>query len=237
MTAVDFEGMNSLPRSGWTEAQRGIYKDGLTAFTCGLRNAFAQRARVEGLPSTAHFKIGFALNPLPNCTRKNGCIGSVMPDCSLPNCPPFLRHRLMDPTDGYDYPGLAKCLDYTIMMDYDSAGLAPYGGEASSTSPIGMIAEGVREYAALGVSPSKLVTALPFFAVDYTCRADAPAASCPVQLRADGSRGMFRTISFGEAAWLLRHNSTTGRRSSSNTTGGSPYFVRAELQCQLILRS
>jgi hypothetical protein len=87
------------------------------------------------------FQISFDVNVLPN------------------------RNNL---TSRYDFRGLARCVDFLVPMVYDLA-FANSHPTACANSPLPAIAESVRQYGALGVAPSQLVMAFPWYGFDYAC--------------------------------------------------------------------
>ena len=95
-----------------------------------------------------------------------------------------------DTAKGYDFPALAKCLDYLVPMAYDMT-----GHKVEANSPLGAVEKSVQQYAALGVPASKLVLAFPWYGYDFPC---APA-------RQDSAEHFSRlnALLFTAMAWMF----------------------------------
>lgn len=77
-------------------------------------------------------------------------------------------------TGGYDYQALSQCLDYIVPMAYDMT-----GREVGANAPLPLILDGVqRQYHTLGVAPSKLIVALPWYAYSFICSTPNLGANC-----------------------------------------------------------
>lgn len=74
---------------------------------------------------------------------------------------------------GYDYPALSRCLSHIVPMAYDMTGRS-----VAPNAPLSAVVGGLQQYKALGIAPSKLVVALPWYAYDFTCAAAAPDVPC-----------------------------------------------------------
>ena len=69
-----------------------------------------------------------------------------------------------DTAKGYDFPALAKCLDYLVPMAYDMT-----DHKVQSNCPLGAVAKSVAQYKALGIPASQLVIAFPWYGYDFPC--------------------------------------------------------------------
>lgn len=75
---------------------------------------------------------------------------------------------------GYDYHALSQCLDYIIPMAYDMT-----GREVGANAPLPAILDGVqRQYPALGIDPSRLVVALPWYSYEFVCSTPTIGSNC-----------------------------------------------------------
>eukprot|EP01043_Picozoa_sp_COSAG02_P026969 COSAG02_NODE_1569_length_11894_cov_51.145994_9_plen_1216_part_00 len=84
-------------------------------------------------------------------------------------------------TGGYDYQALSRCLDHIVPMAYDMT-----GRKVGANSPLPVILDGVRrQYPALGVAPSRLIVALPWYAYSFTCSTASLDSNCslPASIR------------------------------------------------------
>jgi len=75
---------------------------------------------------------------------------------------------------GYDYPALAKLLDFIVPMDYDEV----QGLHASANSPMGNLVSGIAGYKAVGIDASQLVIGLPWYGYDFPCKTTTKWADC-----------------------------------------------------------
>eukprot|EP01051_Picozoa_sp_SAG22_P009718 SAG22_NODE_830_length_6941_cov_2.114294_4_plen_1368_part_00 len=115
---------------------------------------------------------------------------------------------------GYDFSGLAACLDYLIPMVYDMTALtSPGHATASSNSPLFAVAESVRQYGQLGIAPAQLVLAFPWYGYSFPCAATTvPNAGVACRLIPKGVLGEWER-GYGTALdALLQHNSTGPHR-------------------------
>ena len=77
-------------------------------------------------------------------------------------------------TGGYNYAALAKCLDHVVPMAYDMTGRT-----VGANAPLPAILDGVtRQYPALGIAPSQLVVALPWYAYVFVCSTATIGTNC-----------------------------------------------------------
>jgi hypothetical protein len=116
---------------------------------------------------------------------------------------------------GYDFSGLADCLDYLIPMVYDMTALtSPGHATASSNSPLFAVAESVRQYGQLGIAPAQLVLAFPWYGYSFPCAAatTVPNAGVACRLISKGVLGEWER-GYGTALdTLLQHNRTGPHR-------------------------
>jgi hypothetical protein len=64
---------------------------------------------------------------------------------------------------GYDYPGLARCLDTIVPMAYDMAYGMLDGLPHAANSPLPGVLQGIEAYRKLGIPLTKLDVALPWY--------------------------------------------------------------------------
>ena len=82
-------------------------------------------------------------------------------------------------TAGYNHKELAEHLDFIVPMAYDEnwGRLTP-----EANSPIAAMATSLQQYANLGVLPSKLVVALPWYGTSWPCADPTKRAPCKTDL-------------------------------------------------------
>eukprot|EP01047_Picozoa_sp_COSAG01_P041896 COSAG01_NODE_3626_length_5856_cov_134.101963_4_plen_379_part_00 len=109
-----------------------------------------------------------------------------------PDNPHYKRIRY---NTGYDYAALVQddAADFLVVMGYDMHYVQPCSnveGNCSApalwnpraNSPLAGLQATVKQFRDFGVAPSKLVMALPFYGVDYTCNNTHPSGSCQIYL-------------------------------------------------------
>ena len=111
-------------------------------------------------------------------------------------------------TGGYDYKALAQCLDYIVPMAYDMTGRA-----VGANAPLPAILDGVRrQYPALGVAPSRLIVALPWYAYSFVCSTPSLGSDCSLPVGAKHNSAIWENsyaqLGYGE---VLDLHSTLGR--------------------------
>ena len=75
---------------------------------------------------------------------------------------------------GYDYKALLNCMDYIVPMAYDMT-----DRQVAANAPLPTILDGVnRQYKALGIAPSSLVVALPWYAYSFLCSTADLGTNC-----------------------------------------------------------
>ena len=74
---------------------------------------------------------------------------------------------------GYDYVGLAKCLDTIVPMAYDMVD----NGKAAN-SPLPAVLHGIDGYKRMGIPLAKLSVALPWYGYDIVCDDVQPDVDC-----------------------------------------------------------
>lgn len=101
-------------------------------------------------------------------------------------------------TGGYDYPALAKCLNHIVPMAYDMT-----NREVGANAPLPAILDGVtRQYHALGIAPSRLVVALPWYAYVFRCSTATVGTNCSLPAGARHNTTVWETsnlqLGYGE---------------------------------------
>nr|XP_054756936.1 di-N-acetylchitobiase-like [Lytechinus pictus] len=114
----------------------------------------------------------------------------------------------------YDYLAISKIVDYIVIMAYDELDLIGLKGMANA--PLNRTRQGIDDFLKAGVSPSKLVVAVPWYGYDFTCAVLNEDDICYYKL------GGWRELQYRNIMKLLANNSTTGRKWSKEYE--SPYF-------------
>ena len=52
-------------------------------------------------------------------------------------------------------------------------------------APLPDILAGIQQYAAMGIAPSRLIIALPWYGYDFTCAAASPSGGCALPSGSD----------------------------------------------------
>jgi spore germination protein YaaH len=108
---------------------------------------------------------------------------------------------------GYDFRGLAAHVDFFVPMAYE---FNWWNTLAGPNCPLPLLLEGIEQYGALGIPPSQLVIALPWYGHDYSCvnqQSGSPCVLVPAQ--AGWNHSSVVGINYHDALVLLRNGSST----------------------------
>ncbi|KYQ93032.1 glycoside hydrolase family 18 protein [Tieghemostelium lacteum] len=103
----------------------------------------------------------------------------------------------------YDYQGLAMASDFIIAMDYDTQSqIFTQHCTANANTPAQRAWQGTESFLNLGIPPSKLVMALPWYGYDYTCIGEGMTLNNTVcTIKWDEYRGVNCSDAAGTQLW------------------------------------